>query len=88
MPIWEGMCGNVFYVIRNLLNMSSSLGLQRWMAIFFLLCMFMVVIKGKNVRELREQYANSNIMAMICAIVLWLSVMQFEIAETFIYGGF
>lgn len=85
---WEGMGENFFVIIKTLLNSSLVFSLQRFAGILLIICICVAIFKGKNIRELREKYFNNIIMAVICAIVLWISVLQFTKVETFIYGAF
>lgn len=73
----------------GLLQDQTVLGMQRVLIIIFIILLLYIVFNAKDVACLRVQYSSKIWMALVCGIILSLSIMQLsKIPATFIYEGF
>lgn len=72
-----GVKGDIVFIWQKVLTITS------------IIILLVIVFQGKNVKFLREKYCTKTWMALLCGIILSLSIMQFSTgAPDFIYEGF
>ena len=81
-PIITYLCENYAGIAHEII-----INIQNIMTVLIIVILTGSVFWGKNVRELRKGKSR-NWMAVICGIILFVAVLQFQEVRTFIYEGF
>lgn len=61
---------------------------QNIVTVMIMLVLIIVVFQGKNVMEIKKESDKKIGMAVLCAVILFASILQFQGVGTFIYEGF
>lgn len=80
----------VAYICEQYMGIARDLivGTQNIVTVMIMLVLLVVVFRGKNVMEIKKESDKKIGMAVLCGIILFVSVLQFQGVGTFIYEGF
>ncbi len=80
----------IAYLCENYLGISGNVvvRMQNCLTILIMLSLIMSIFFMKNVREIRKVMRKSIGGAIICGIILFMALLQFQEVGTFIYEGF